>query len=60
MSPYGAIGGAPVLRARMGKEEADGWLPCFRQAWSETVADKALSDAILPQVEALGRHMMNV
>lgn len=48
------------LSAKIGKEEADGWLLCFRQAWSDVVTDKALGDAILPQEEALGRHMPNV
>jgi len=57
--------GPPMLRrrhlsAKIGKEEADGWLLCFRQAWSEVVTDKALYEAVLPQVEALGRHMINV
>lgn len=57
--------GPPMLRrrhlpAKIGKEEADGWLLCFRQAWSEVITDTALGDAILPQVEALGRHMINV
>ncbi len=57
--------GPPMLRrrhlpAKIGKEEADGWLLCFRQAWSEVITDTALGDAILPQVEALSRHMINV
>jgi hemoglobin len=57
--------GPPMLRrrhlpAKIGREEAEGWLLCFRQAWAETVPDPKLGEAILPQVEALGIHMMNV
>jgi hemoglobin len=57
--------GNPMLRrrhlpAKIGTEEADGWLLCFRQAWSEVITEQALSDAILPKIEALGRHMINI
>ncbi len=56
--------GPPMLRrrhlpARIGSEEIRGWLACFRQAWTDTVADTALGDEILPQIQALGEHMRN-
>ena len=56
--------GPPMLRrrhlpARIGPEEIRGWLACFRQAWTDTVADTALGDEILPQIQALGEHMRN-
>ena len=56
--------GPPMLRrrhlhARIGSEEIRGWLACFRQAWSETVADAALGEEILPQIQGLGEHMRN-
>jgi hemoglobin len=56
--------GPPMLRrrhfpAKIGTAEADGWLLCFRQAWGEIMRDHKLGEALLPQVEALGRHMIN-
>jgi len=56
--------GPPMLRrrhlpAKIGTHEAAGWLLCFRAAWTETVADPALADAVLPQIEKLGLHMRN-
>jgi len=56
--------GPPMLRrrhlpARIGAEEAEGWLICFRKAWAETVEDAALTGQIMPQIEALGLHMIN-
>jgi hemoglobin len=56
--------GPPMLRrrhfgARIGAEEARGWLACFRLAWQETVDDPALSAQIMPKVEALAMHMIN-
>ena len=57
--------GHPMLRyrhlpAKIGTEEAAGWLLCFRQALYEVVEDKAVADMIWPKVEALGQHMINV
>jgi hemoglobin len=57
--------GHPMLRhrhlpAKIGTEEADGWLLCFRQAMNEVVKDKAVAEMVWPKVEALGRHMINV
>ncbi|GAB3587504.1 group II truncated hemoglobin [Acetobacter peroxydans] len=57
--------GHPMLRyrhlpAKIGTEEAAGWLLCFRQALDEVVEDKAVADMIWPKVEALGQHMINV
>ncbi|WP_298280953.1 group II truncated hemoglobin [Acidocella sp.] len=56
--------GPPMLRrrhlpARIGAREAEEWLICFRRAWAETIGDERLSAAILPQIEVLGRHMVN-
>jgi len=56
--------GPPMLRrrhlhAKIGAEEAQGWLVCFRQAWAETVSDAAMTELIMPRVEALGVHMIN-
>lgn len=57
--------GPPMLRrrhllAKIGSEEAAGWLLCFQQAWSETVTDADLGAVILPRIEALGQHMRNI
>ncbi len=57
--------GAPMLRARhlhapIGDEETVGWLTCFHQAWTETVADEELGRALLPRIAALAWHMRNV
>lgn len=57
--------GHPMLRyrhlpAKIGTEEADGWLLCFRQAMNEVVKDKTVAEMVWPKVEALGRHMINV
>lgn len=56
--------GPPMLRRRhlhapIAGPEIEGWLLCFRQAWAETVTDAALTEAVLPQVEHLARHMRN-
>jgi hemoglobin len=56
--------GPPMLRARhlhvpVGPDEIAGWLDCFRAAWAETVQDEALTQLILPKVEALALHMHN-
>lgn len=56
--------GAPMLRrrhfsARISTPEIDGWLLCFLRAWDETVADRALGEVVLPQIEALAHHMRN-
>jgi len=56
--------GPPMLRRRhlhapIGEVEIDGWLACFRQAWSETVNDAELTDLVCPQIERLARHMLN-
>ena len=56
--------GPPMLRRRhlhapIAGPEIEGWLLCFRQAWAETVADAALTAAVLPQVEQLAQHMRN-
>ena len=56
--------GAPMLRRRhfiapIGAEERDGWLVCFRRAWAETVDDPEAGALVLPQIEALARHMVN-
>jgi hemoglobin len=57
--------GHPMLRARhlparIGTDEAVGWIYCFQTAWRETVADKALGDLLLPQITGLAAHMRNV
>ena len=57
--------GPPMLRrrhlpAKIGTDEAVGWLVCFHQAWSETVADPELGALILSKIDALGQHMRNV
>ena len=56
--------GAPMLRrrhlhAKIGIEEGTGWLLCFHQAWEETVTNNELTEAILPQINNLARHMLN-
>jgi hemoglobin len=56
--------GPPMLRARhlhapIGKAEIEGWLLCFTTAWAETVRDEALTEALMPKVEALAWHMGN-
>jgi len=56
--------GHPMMRRRhfhaaIGPAERDGWLLCFRQALSDTVADADLRAAILPRVESLAMHMQN-
>jgi hemoglobin len=56
--------GAPMLRRRhltapIGASEAEEWLLCFRQAWAEVIPEERLATAILPQIEALGQHMVN-
>ncbi|PSC03390.1 globin [Alsobacter soli] len=56
--------GPPMLRARhlhapIGPEEIEGWLICFRQAWAETVRHPGVTEAVMPRVEALARHMHN-
>ncbi len=57
--------GPPMLRrrhlpARIGTEEAAGWLLCFHRAWAETVEDPELGDSVLPRIDALGAHMRNI
>ena len=39
--------------------EIEGWLLCFTTAWAETVRDEALTEALMPKVEALAWHMGN-
>jgi hemoglobin len=56
--------GPPMLRARhlpapIGPQEIEGWLLCFRRAAAETIAEAAIRDAILPQIERLAHHMRN-
>lgn len=56
--------GHPRLRMRhfiapIGREEVEGWLLCFRQAWSETIPASPLADAIMEKVEGLAWHMGN-
>lgn len=56
--------GPPMLRARhlhafIAGPEIDGWLACFRQAWRETVDHPALTEALMPKIEALALHMRN-
>lgn len=57
--------GHPMLRRRhmvapISNAEAESWLNCFKQAWTETVDSPELTEKILPQIEALGHHMKNV
>lgn len=57
--------GPPMLRARhlhakIGEAEISGWLACFHQAWQETVTDAAISEIVVPRVEALAQHMRNI
>jgi hemoglobin len=54
--------GPPMLRRRhlhapIATPEIESWLACFRQAWSETVNDPALTEVLMPQIENLARHM---
>jgi hemoglobin len=54
--------GHPMLRRRhlhapIATPEVESWLACFRQAWSETVNDPALTEVLMPQIENLARHM---
>ena len=56
--------GHPMLRRRhlhapIAGPEIDGWLLCFRQAWTETVTDAEITRVVLPQVENLAQHMRN-
>lgn len=56
--------GHPRLRQRhfsasIGTEEIEGWLLCFRKAWTELVPPSPQAEAILEKVEALGWHMRN-
>jgi len=56
--------GPPMLRrrhfvARIDGPEIAGWLLCFTRAWHDMVADRALGEAVLPQVERLAHHMRN-
>ncbi len=56
--------GPPMLRRRhlhvpIASPEIEGWLACFHQAWAETVDDAALAALLVPQIEALARHMDN-
>ena len=56
--------GPPMLRRRhlhasIGTPEVDAWLACFRRAWAETIDAPEVTAAVLPQVEALARHMAN-
>ncbi len=56
--------GPPMLRRRhlhapIGPAEIEAWLACFRQAWSETVQNDAVTAHIYPQIERLARHMQN-
>jgi hemoglobin len=56
--------GPPMLRrrhfpARIGPEEVEAWLVCFRRAFAETVADPSVAAVVMPQVEQLARHMQN-
>lgn len=47
------------LHAAISTAEIEGWLACFRQAWTETVEDRRLDDLVLPKVEGLAQHMRN-
>ena len=56
--------GPPMLRARhlharIGEDEIEGWLACFRLAWAQTLANPGVDEVVLPRVEALARHMRN-
>lgn len=56
--------GPPMLRRRhlhapIGPAERDGWLLCFRRALAETVEDDLVTALVLPQIEALAKHMQN-
>lgn len=56
--------GHPRLRMRhfvapIGPAEIEGWLLCFRQAWTELIQPSPLADAIMEKVEALAWHMGN-
>ena len=56
--------GPPMLRARhlhapIGPDEIEGWLACFRQAWAELAPPDAVTEAVMPKIEALARHMHN-
>lgn len=56
--------GPPMLRRRhlhapIGPAERDGWLLCFRRALAETVEDDLVKALVLPQIEALAKHMQN-
>ncbi|GGK29401.1 group II truncated hemoglobin [Salinarimonas ramus] len=56
--------GPPMLRRRhlhapIGTAEIEGWLACFERAWTQSVADRALDEVLLPKVRALAWHMRN-
>lgn len=56
--------GHPMLRrrhfvARIDSPEIEGWLICFTRAWADTVTDRQLGAAVLPQVVQLAQHMRN-
>ncbi|WP_293865065.1 group II truncated hemoglobin [uncultured Alsobacter sp.] len=56
--------GPPMLRARhlqapIGMDEIEGWLACFKLSWSELAVPDTITEAVMPKVEALARHMHN-
>lgn len=56
--------GHPMLRRRhfaaaIGSDEIEGWLFCFRQALSESVAHPKLRAIILEPITRLAHHMHN-
>lgn len=56
--------GAPKLRRRhflinIGPAQRDAWLLCFRRAAEETIADRAVIAALMPQVESIAYYLQN-
>ena len=56
--------GPVMLRRRhlpfaIGADAVAGWLVCFNRAWSELVDDAEISATLLPQIEAMARHVRN-
>lgn len=47
------------LAAKIGAEEVEGWLLCFRRAWRELVPASSTADTVMSRIEALGLHMRN-
>jgi hemoglobin len=59
---YAKRHGSPKLKRRhflvpIGPAQRDGWLLCFRRAAEETIADAAVLNELLPQIESLAHYL---